>query len=846
MLAALFGLLLVGLMVQFFQLIEAGGDMVGAHALPIPAVVVVLGLVVLTGAAWRLLRVRLLGRGELIALFFVLMMAVPLMSSGFWSYMIGAIGAIPKTADFDAYDAYPKKLWPHGRNLLAGALTPARRADLVTSGTVLWETIELEHAPSEERPVLVNQSPEDVSWVRMRVALAAPAGAGDPFHQLIPEEPYLVTLLLRPHELGPEAQYACRLYYDDRAEFGAEAFAARMAGEVSYLHPLGFLRRGMYGLTVPRDVQRHVDLELALEGRGRLELADVELISVGALHSIYYGREVINASRFAELGESPRTELLVRPDNLWSVAGLRFLLAGYIPWREWLAPIVAWSGIALLVLLGTFCLAVLMRSQWIESERYPLPLTRIPTAIVGEPDAPPSDHALAPIWRNRLMWLGFAVTLFWCLMKGWHQFNTSVPDMRIAVELTPYFTDPGWGNMWRGQEVRNVTFAVFAFYVGIAIFIESSVLLSLIVGFFLFRCQYWFGEATGLALTAEYPFVFQQQVGAFLTYGVLILFFTRKHLARVVSAAVRGRKEAWRGEALSYPAALAGIAVSVGGIALWAWWVGLAVPAMLVFFAALLLIGLVSAKIRAECGTPMGIFMPVALSKLVAIAGGMEFFGPAGVLFVSFANWIIFRHLFFLIPGMQVELLELGRRYRLPPRAITGAALLGVVGGIFLGGWIFLSLGYAIGGDNFTHRYPYMDKGHLVNEYNLELAKVNPAMPAPDTGIDPPTWGYVFAAGVTFVLTVLRQIFSGFWFHPVGFVVSSMPMLEYVWGSLLVAWAIRVVTLKLGGAVTVRTRLMPFFIGVFLAAVAAYAIFGAINTYLYFFHPTLVRARLLF
>ena len=46
---------------------------------------------------------------------------------------------------------------------------------------------------------------------------------------------------------------------------------------------------------------------------------------------------------------------------------------------------------------------------------------------------------------------------------------------------------------------------------------------------------------------------------------------------------------------------------------------------------------------------------------------------------------------------------------------------------------------------------------------------------------------------------------------------------------------------KIGGAAAVRTKLVPFFIGVFLASVCAHALFIAINAYLYFFHYGALR-----
>jgi hypothetical protein len=81
------------------------------------------------------------------------------------------------------------------------------------------------------------------------------------------------------------------------------------------------------------------------------------------------------------------------------------------------------------------------------------------------------------------------------------------------------------------------------------------------------------------------------------------------------------------------------------------------------------------------------------------------------------------------------------------------------------------------------------------------------------------------------ILTLLRQYFSGFWFHPIGFVVGSTHVFDCAnWGNLAVAWAIRLIVLKIGGATAVRHKLQPFFVGVFLAALITLLVFFAINS----------------
>jgi hypothetical protein len=49
------------------------------------------------------------------------------MSGGFWTRIVAYTATIPRSADFEKLDALPDRLWPHGDNLLAGALNPGNR-----------------------------------------------------------------------------------------------------------------------------------------------------------------------------------------------------------------------------------------------------------------------------------------------------------------------------------------------------------------------------------------------------------------------------------------------------------------------------------------------------------------------------------------------------------------------------------------------------------------------------------------------------------------------------------------------------------------------------------------------
>jgi hypothetical protein len=70
-----------------------------------------------------------------------------------------------------------------------------------------------------------------------------------------------------------------------------------------------------------------------------------------------------------------------------------------------------------------------------------------------------------------------------------------------------------------------------------------------------------------------------------------------------------------------------------------------------------------------------------------------------------------------MIPGMQFELIETGRRLKINPRHIVITCLIGVLGGLFIGGWGFLTHGYADGGDNIRGAWLYNSWAWFANSF---------------------------------------------------------------------------------------------------------------------------------
>jgi hypothetical protein len=180
-----------------------------------------------------------------------------------------------------------------------------------------------------------------------------------------------------------------------------------------------------------------------------------------------------------------------------------------------------------------------------------------------------------------------------------------------------------------------------------------------------------------------------------------------------------------------------------------------------------------------------------------------------------------------------------------------------VVLAVFVGGFIYLTSAYGFGAAKFPVAGDFSERIGAFRIFNAEYSAAQSALDASATGGSAPpslalSGGRLFALGFGAVgalgITILRQMFPGFWFHPVGFLMGPSAMMQgaasfggSLWGSLLVAYLVRLAVLRLGGAATVREKLVPAAIGIFLAALAGHALYIAGNAYWFFFSKGSVK-----
>ena len=253
--------------------------------------------------------------------------------------------------------------------------------------------------------------------------------------------------------------------------------------------------------------------------------------------------------------------------------------------------------------------------------------------------------------------------------------------------------------------------------------------------------------------------------------------------------------------------------------------------------------GFVATKLRAECGAPMLGYFPIRFVYLVPFLGGIGVLGTDGAVFLMILAYSIGTFVFLALPGIQFEMIQVGRELRIKPGHIVGTALLGIFGGILIGGAVYLGVCYSRGVENFGNLGTFDPEievfGSFISWHTAASERYfeSGTQVALEDFKNPVGGAMLFAAAMTTLTAVLRQFFAGFWFHPIGIILGPSEMMITAWGSIIAAWFIRFTVLKLGGAAAVREKLFPFAIGLFLGSVIANGLILALNVWLFLNRP---------
>lgn len=460
-----------------------------------------------------------------------------------------------------------------------------------------------------------------------------------------------------------------------------------------------------------------------------------------------------------------------------------------VPWHAWLLPLAAWGALIALFAFAMLALAVLLAQVWIRYERLTFPIVQLPLEMTEE---------RTPFFRNRLMWLGFAIPAVLESLLALNFYFPAVP----AVQLKHVnFITPGTPFPWNAADPLYIGFTPFI--IGFAFIAPADISFSIfffgLADRLLQVWAAWAGYGQGsVSARSQMPFSTQQTLGAFLVFALIPLWRAGPHIQR------RLRDPDARAER----AAMAGLVVCIGALGVFLTAIGLSplLTALVILLA--LLIATALARIRTESGTAWAFGPPAGIAGNVTELLGTAAFPVPALAGLGTLQWM-FTDTRFLPMPFHLESLKIGDAIRVKKSAMAAALGIATVVGIALGFYAVLTLEYRLGldsgkiygGETFWRSYA----PRLVNNW------VNNRT-GPDT-VGLPWVG--IGALFTLLLFFLRQRFLWWPLHPIGYVLGHTGTGLSFWVHYGIAWFLKALILRYGG-VDLYRRTLPFVFGLIL------------------------------
>ncbi len=470
-----------------------------------------------------------------------------------------------------------------------------------------------------------------------------------------------------------------------------------------------------------------------------------------------------------------------------------------IPWDKWTVPLLAWGGLVLIIFFGFLCLASLLRRQWVDNEKLTFPFAQLPLEFARgtEPGG---------LFRNRLMWIGFAIPALIFTLNGLHGIVPAVPQLALSTNLNRYFTERPFNSM----AYTPIYFSLAA--VGFFYLLPVQLLFSLWFFFIFTRVQDVIAASFGMRISSMpmYPthsFIGYQVAGAYIVLGVYFFYVSIPHFKQVLKKVFRKSDLDDSNELMPYKVAFWGLILSfvlsvawcyVSGITLW-----FAAFEILIY---VFFIAVVMARSTAEGGLLMTetSFRPVDIYSMIAPKASLG--GPT-LTMLSLFDAVFTRDQRGLILTGFLDSLKISDGVNMKRRSLLIILTVGVLVAMLSAGAIHLWLPYNRGAANL---YSYVYSGNPLLGFRENAAAVE------RVGGYQADWSmlvfFIVGVGITIFLVIMRTLFWWWPFHPLGYALSASWTMIVFWFPVLVAWSIKQPMMRYGGMKIYR-KFRPFFMG---------------------------------
>lgn len=466
-----------------------------------------------------------------------------------------------------------------------------------------------------------------------------------------------------------------------------------------------------------------------------------------------------------------------------------------LQWEVWLEPLANWFVFFLVISFMLICLSAIFHRQWSQHERLTYPMMQLPEQMIEG-----GEGVVAPFFKNRLMWLGFAIPFCLFSFAGLHHFFPAVPTFPFSHGSIPLY-----------ENIIDLNIIISFAWIGFFYLVNLDIIFSIWFFFILFKLEkmflYRFGIAGSEVLSAyeaggRETDITHQATGAAIVFVLFVLWSARGHLKDVLRAAWRpdeGVDDSQ--ELLSYRTAVCGFVVGLVFFAFWLWRTG--VP--LIIIPIVLFIGLCWYIFITRIVTGAGVAAvrgPLVPGFFVISGFGTGLLGFKGIVALNFTMiWQGEMRQFAMIAASNS--LKLAERIRGPKGRLFWGMMIALAVTFISGMWMILTV---------THEHG------ALNLYNINWVgphgwQMLPAVMAEMPGPYLRGWLFTGVGGVAQSLLILARNCWFWWpLHPIGFAIGTGFLTGMLWFSAFLAWLLKTTILKVWGS-TPYQKMKPFFLG---------------------------------
>ncbi len=490
-----------------------------------------------------------------------------------------------------------------------------------------------------------------------------------------------------------------------------------------------------------------------------------------------------------------------------------------VPWGQWILPLLWWGGLTAAAFFVYVCVTVIFRKQWVHNERMAYPAM---APLVEMASNPGDGSGLLPAFsQHTLFRIGFGVVFGMIAWNCVSYFYPTFPQFPIYAQGSRAWQGGRW--IWIGRDFPPIYGILDIFTICFSYFATVDVLLSIWFFDLLFIFEGGILNRIGFNATSRYYYAGVcrwQTMGAFVFLVISTVWVARPHLREVFRKTLNRKTSIDdRDELLSYRTAVVGLVI--GLIYIWAWLVRIGFDplqaALLPTGAIFTYLGL--ARILSDTGLPYvnapvwggwGLVRPF-LDGASIDASTRVAARTSGVLLSNFKG------------SFLPALTQAGRVVEGVPgnrRQVMGAIFLAFATSVVTCVLLTLYLGYQHGALNFTGwvaiRSGHPHYGHTANSVRKFLTQETKA----PIFVENPDEFAFFGIGalVMAALIYLRHRFAWWPLHPAGLAISGSFLARRTSLTILMAWLIKWVTVKVGGA-SAYQKSRPLFLGLLVGYV---------------------------